>query len=127
MLFSPCVLSASAKAPVAVLWVPSDLGKERLDTGGSIAGAGVVEKQCKRSGGCVVTTSGVASERTITDGSVMGPVVLLKSASKPLAVLKLPVVLENMAIVPLAVFWLPVVLFLKGRPLPRPCSLCPSY
>ena len=75
MFLLPLVSAAPAPWPTAMFWLPVLL-LEGLVADGGVLGAG-----------------GVLLERVGAAGGVVSPVVLLKSAKAPLAVLWLPVVL----------------------------------
>ena len=61
-----------------------------------VGAAGGVVKECLKTGGCIAVGGGVVKERLVTGGRVVSaPVVLLRSALAPPAVLKLPVVFHR--------------------------------
>ena len=92
MLLLPVVLLKSAPKPLAVLLAAGGVADERSKTVGRVAVAGGVAPSAS-SRGRVAVAGGVEIERSNTVAVLLTPVVLLKSACQPLAVLLKPVVL----------------------------------
>jgi hypothetical protein len=74
---------------------PSGVVKERFPTGGRVVGPGGVPKERKSTRGRVVVTSSVKIERTFTRRRVVIANGVVRSASRPQAVLVMPVVLKR--------------------------------